>query len=94
MCHYCSPRNSIKPYKRVTLIFNCFRCTMEGNIMVDGVLASCHSSVDHDVAHIATIPMQWFPEAIEWILGMEEGFSVYIDMAVNLGDWVLPFGQM
>ena len=35
--------------------------TMEGNIIVDGVLASCYASFDHDLAHIAMAPMQWIP---------------------------------
>ena len=31
---------------------------MEGNIIVDGVLASCYASVDHDLGHIAMVPMR------------------------------------
>ena len=30
--------------------------TEEGNIVVDGVLASCYASFDHDLAHIAMVP--------------------------------------
>ena len=30
----------------------------EGKIVVDGVLASCHASADHDVAHLIMVPMQ------------------------------------
>ena len=35
--------------------------------MVDGILASCYASFDHDLAHIAMTPIQWFPEIIEGI---------------------------
>ena len=34
--------------------------TMEGNIIVDGVLASCYVSPDHDLAHIAMTPCDGF----------------------------------
>ena len=67
--------------------------TVEGNIMVDGVLSSCHSSANHDVAHLGMLPLQWFPKAIEWIMGIEEGFSTYVKLAEKL-DWLLPLGQM
>ena len=36
--------------------------TMEGNIVVDGVLASCYAFADHDLAHIGITPMRWFPD--------------------------------
>ena len=41
--------------------------TVAGNIVVDGVLASCHSSADHDLANIAITPFNWFPQLVEWI---------------------------
>ena len=31
--------------------------TMKGNIVVDGVLASCYASFDHDLAHFVMTPM-------------------------------------
>ena len=34
--------------------------TEEGNIVVDGVLASCYASFDHDLAHITMAPIQLF----------------------------------
>ena len=34
---------------------------MEGNIIVDGVLASCYASSDHDLVHIIMVPIQRFP---------------------------------
>ena len=66
---------------------------MEGNIVVDGELASCYPSSDHDLAHIGMTPMRWFPEIIEWIYGGDIGFSIYARMQEDLGLWVLPFGQ-
>ena len=41
--------------------------TMEGNIMVDGILASSYP-VNHDLAHIVMTQFLWFPEIIEWVL--------------------------
>ena len=35
--------------------------TMGGNIVVDGVLASCYALSDHDLVHIVMTPMRWFP---------------------------------
>ena len=52
----------------------CF--TEEGNIVVDGVVASCYPSYNHDVAHITMTPLSWFPDAMDWIFGEDNGFSV------------------
>ena len=41
--------------------------------MVDGVLASCYASFDHDLAHLALTPMQWFPDVLRWVFGEENG---------------------
>ena len=49
--------------------------TRGGNIVVDGVLASCYGSFDHDLAHVAMSPVQWYPEMIGWIFGMGNGSS-------------------
>ena len=43
--------------------------TLEGNIIVGGVLASCYATVHHDVGHIMMTPLRWFPRMTEWILG-------------------------
>ena len=45
---------------------------MEGNIVVDGVLASCYASVDHDMVHILLAPMRWFPGFVRNIIGNDE----------------------
>ena len=59
--------------------------TREGNIVVDGVLASCYASFDHDVANIAMTPMQWYPEILELIFGVKNGSPGYVDLAKKLG---------
>ena len=41
--------------------------TRDGNIVVDGVLASCYASVDHDLVHIAMAPIEMVP----WNDGMD-----------------------
>ena len=63
---------------------------MEDNIVVDGVLASCYASFDHHAAHIGMTPIRWFPEIMNWIYGVDNGFSGYVKYAISLGRWVLP----
>ena len=58
--------------------------------MVDGILASCYASVDHDVAHIAMATMRWVPGALEWIFGADEGFSAHVKLELQLGHLLLP----
>ena len=62
--------------------------------MVDGVLASCYASFDHDLAHIAMSPMQLFPYIMTWTFGEENGSSGYAKMAKELGRWMLPSEQL
>ena len=62
--------------------------TMEGNIMVGGVLASCYPSAHHDVAHLGMAPIRWFPEIIEWMLGVDPEFQVYVKISSCIGGWV------
>ena len=59
--------------------------TADGTIVVDGVLASCHSSIDHDLAHLGMLPMTWFPEIMEGIFSIEEGWQVYVKISKDLG---------
>ena len=47
--------------------------TMEGNIVVDDVLASCYPDIDHDMSHFGMTPMRWFPKMIELIFGEDSG---------------------
>ena len=67
--------------------------TNEGNIVVDGVLASCYPSAAHDLVHLAMTPILWFPQITQWILGEENGFQIYILIAEDLGRWVLSCVQ-
>ena len=64
--------------------------TMEGNVVVDGVLASCYASFDHDLAHLAMSPIRWFPEVVEWMFGRNDASPVFVDILKSLGRWVLP----
>ena len=66
---------------------------MEGNIVVDGVLASCYAIVDHNIAQIVMKPIQWYPHIIELVFGDENGVSAYINVARNLGIWMWPQGN-
>ena len=52
--------------------------TKEGNIMVDEVLASCYAFVNHELAHIGMMPIQWFPEIIQWVFGEDDGSSTFV----------------
>ena len=60
---------------------------MEGNIIVDGVLASCYASVDHDSAHIAMAPLRWFPMVMDYVFGEENGIQIYAVVAENMRQW-------
>ena len=64
---------------------------MEGNIIVDGVLASCYAFPDHYLAHITMAPIRWFPGILELILGGKVGSSEFISMIQDFGEWLLPF---
>ena len=59
--------------------------TMDGNIIVDGVLASCYAFPDHNVAHIGMTPLRWFPQIMELIFGVEDGILGYVNIMDHLG---------
>ena len=63
--------------------------TADGNIVVEKVLASCYASFDHDLAHFAMTPMQWFPEIIRWIFGVNKDYPGYVSIAKEVGRWLL-----
>ena len=67
---------------------------MQGSIVVDGVLASCYAFPDHDLAHMAMIPIRWYPEVMEWLFGIEDGFTGFAKIAENLGNYVLPHDSL
>ena len=66
---------------------------MEGNIVVDRVLASCYASIHHDIAHCGMIPIRWFPGLVSQIFGEQKEYSVYVKIAEDFGKIVLPFTQ-
>ena len=64
--------------------------TMEGNILVGNVLASCYAFTYHGIAHIVLAPLQWFPHMTEWIFGDNYGFQAYVNILENVGKLMLP----
>ena len=68
--------------------------TMNGNIIVDGVLASCYTSVNHNSAHIGMTPLRWFPGLNNLILSEETISSSYINIAKVIGKWVNLYDAM
>ena len=63
--------------------------TKKGNIMVDGVLASCYAGFGHDLAHFTMSPIQYFSEVLEWIFGNESGYPVYVSTTGVIGRFIL-----
>ena len=64
--------------------------TMEGNVVVDGVLASCYVFDDHDLAHLLMTPIRWFPNILPLLLGNNNGMHGFISIAEDVGTWMLP----
>ena len=64
--------------------------TIEGNIVVDEVLASCYASGDHDIVHIILALVRYFPELIMWMFGEENGFSSHIKVIHHFHKWIMP----
>ena len=64
--------------------------TNTGNIVVDGVLASCYASFDHDLAHFGIKPMQWYPEIIQWIFGSNCAMHEYVSIVKSVGRYFIP----
>ena len=64
--------------------------TNEGNIMVDGVLASCYAFEHHDLAHFGMAPLRWFPEVTGWIFGEDNGYQVFAEITKSF--WELSLG--
>ena len=61
--------------------------TMEGNIVVDGVLASCYASVPHDLGHLGMMPIRWFPRAVEWLFGQDNKSLGYATIVYDVAKW-------
>ena len=68
--------------------------TMEGNIVVDGVLASSYSSIDHDIAHLGMAALRWIPEIVVWVFGNDKNIPGFVMIATDLSRGVLPYGIM
>ena len=66
--------------------------TMDGNILVDGVLASCYASLDHDLFHALMTPLQWFPEVTKWTFGEYNGLHAYVKILADVARWLAPHG--
>ena len=64
---------------------------MEGNIIVDGVLASCYPSADHNLAHFGMSPIRLFPTIVEWIFGKDVESPGFLNVVNELGGWMLPY---
>ena len=63
--------------------------TMEGNLVVDGIVASCYAKFDHDLAHYAMKPIQWYPEIMKWIFSVDDGSLFYVTTTKKVGKWLL-----
>ena len=68
--------------------------TLDGNIIVDGVLVSCYPAVDHDMIHLVMTPIQLFPEMIEWIFGDDKGLQAFVSILGHIGRPMLPHGNL
>ena len=68
--------------------------TETGNIVVDGVLPSCHSSTDHHLAQFGTTPMQWSPQILKAVFGEENETQIYVIIAAQFGRLVFPTGLL
>ena len=68
--------------------------TMERNIIVDGVLASSYSSIDHDIAHLGMAPLRWIPEIVVWVFGNHNKIPGFVMIANDLSRGALPYGIM
>ena len=60
--------------------------------MVDGVLASCYASADHDLGHLSMMPIRIFPKTMEWIFGEKTGFPFKV--IEEVARLFLPYGQL
>ena len=65
---------------------------MEGNIVVDGVLASCYASAHHDVIHFGMRPLVWYPKILEMVVGKDGVTSGYVKITAHLAQWTVPQG--
>ena len=62
---------------------------MVGNIVVDGLLASCYASTQHDYGHNAMAPMLHFPVIMDLIFGKDIRGPVYVTIIEEITKQVL-----
>ena len=65
--------------------------TTEGNILVDGILASCYTSSQDDLGHIFLAPMRYIPKLMDLIFGPGTDYPGYVKVVVDLGKIVIPY---
>ena len=84
---------STRYYASITVFSGAYvPVTMEGNIIIDGVLSSCYASTSHDLAHITMTPLRWFSWIMDWVFGVDNGSSVYVKVVEDFGRMVVPHG--
>ena len=64
--------------------------TREGNILVDGVLASCYAYTSQDLAHFGTAPVHWSSQIVRAIFGEENGTQIYAIIAAQVDRLAYP----
>ena len=60
--------------------------TTEGNIVVDGILASCYATYDHDMVHVTMAPLRWFPQMTHWIFGEKDGIPLFVNLIKEMAE--------
>ena len=68
--------------------------TKEGNVMVNRIMVSCYAVSNHNLAHLMLAPMQWYPDIMVWIFGIEKESPGYISILTDLGGLMLPFNSL
>ena len=65
--------------------------TTEGNILVDGILASCYASSHHDLVHLAMVPIRYFPKLTDLIFGQSDDFPGYVKVVEDFAKMTFPY---
>ena len=65
--------------------------TIEGNILVDGILASCYASSHHDLGHLALAPLRYFPKLMDLIFGQSNNYPGYVKVLEDFGKMLSPY---